>query len=75
MGDYPCICITEARKPALWVWVYNILLDSSNEALVLDCCFMPVDDTSDAASAKLSGAAESANRIGTKCPIFVEVKY
>lgn len=50
------VCVSDNHRrdePALWVWVNEILLDSSNEALVLDCCIMPVDRLDDAASAQL----------------------
>ncbi|CAM9230359.1 unnamed protein product [Scytosiphon promiscuus] len=53
---HPWVCISENRskdEPALWVWVNEILLDSSNEALVLDCCIMPVDRMEQPASAQL----------------------
>ena len=36
------LCLRETSDggdgSSLWVWVNNVLLDSSNEALVLDCC-------------------------------------
>ena len=44
---HPWVCLTEGHRdngPAIWIWVNEILLDSSNEALVLDCCVMPVSN-------------------------------
>ena len=44
------LCLTEksdsGNGPSLWVWVNNFLLDSSNEALVLDCCVILVEHPS-----------------------------
>ncbi|CAM9617444.1 unnamed protein product [Hapterophycus canaliculatus] len=54
---HPWVCVSENHRndePALWVWVNEVLLDSSNEALVLDCCIMPVDRLDEAASTQLS---------------------
>lgn len=54
---HPWVCIAENHDedgPAIWVWANEVLLDSSNEALVLDCCVMPVlNRVSDAAAAQL----------------------
>eukprot|EP00752_Nemacystus_decipiens_P011512 g10222.t1 len=58
---HPWVCISENRRddePAVWVWVNEILLDSSNEALVLDCCVMPVRKMAGAVSARLGAAVE-----------------
>lgn len=58
---HPWMCISDNRRddePAIWVWVNDILLDSSNEALVLDCCIMPVRQMAGAFSAKLGAAVE-----------------
>eukprot|EP00752_Nemacystus_decipiens_P011513 g10223.t1 len=44
--------------PAIWVWVNDILLESSNEALILDCCIMQVRRMKDAASTQLGAAIE-----------------
>lgn len=55
------MCITENRRddePALWVWVNEILLDSTNEALILDCCVMLADRMDSAASIQLGTALE-----------------
>lgn len=42
---HPWVCIMERsgsyKDLVLWVWVNDILLESSNEALILDCCVMP----------------------------------
>ena len=52
--EWACITNNQRRdEPALWVWVNDILLDSSNEALVLDCCIMPVDSMDHEASLQL----------------------
>ncbi|CAM9288454.1 unnamed protein product [Ectocarpus fasciculatus] len=40
-------------EPAIWIWVNDLLLDSSNEALVVDCCVLPVACRSDELSEKL----------------------
>lgn len=53
---HPWVCMADSHsddEPAIWVWVNEILLDSSNEALVLDCCIMPVDRMDDPASLQL----------------------
>ncbi|CBN79557.1 conserved unknown protein [Ectocarpus siliculosus] len=58
---HPWMCITENRRddePALWVWVNEILLDSTNEALILDCCVMLADRMDSAASIQLGTALE-----------------
>lgn len=59
---HPWVCIAEGHRddgPAIWVWVNEVLLDSSNEALVLDCCVMPVSNrVGDAASAQLMESIE-----------------
>ncbi|CAB1098062.1 unnamed protein product [Ectocarpus sp. CCAP 1310/34] len=58
---HPWMCITENRRddePALWVWVNEILLDSTNEALILDCCVMLADRMDSAASILLGTALE-----------------
>lgn len=57
----PWICISENGRddePAIWVWVNGILLDSSNEGLVLDCCVMPVGRMGEATSTQLGAAIE-----------------
>ncbi|CAM9211239.1 unnamed protein product, partial [Laminaria digitata] len=52
--EWACITNTERHdEPTLWVWVNEILLDPSNQALVLDCCIMPVDSMLHEASLKL----------------------
>lgn len=55
------MCITENRRddePALWVWVNEILLDPTNEALILDCCVMLADRMDSPASMQLGIALE-----------------
>lgn len=55
------MCISESGRddePAIWVWVNDIVLDSGNEALILDCCVMPVGQMGDAVSAQLGVSAE-----------------
>lgn len=55
------MCLTEYRadrNPAIWVYVNEILLESTNEALILDCCIMPVDRLGDVASAQHGSALE-----------------
>lgn len=50
---HPWVCVADTcddSKRALWVWVNGVLLDSSNEALVLDCCIMPVNGIGDAST-------------------------
>lgn len=60
MRKHPCVSITyncDGTERASWVWVNSILLDSSNEALVLDCCVMPMNDSvCDAASSQIAAA-------------------
>lgn len=73
---HPWVCITEGGDPgkrAIWVWVDGILLDSSNEALILDCCIMPVDRMVDAASARLGKAVAQDNYDCGPGVSFVEV--
>lgn len=58
---HPWICLTESQmgdKPALWVWVNEILLDSNNEALILDCCVMPVNRLGNETSVRHGVAVE-----------------
>ncbi|CAM9233644.1 unnamed protein product [Ectocarpus fasciculatus] len=58
---HPWMCITENRRgdePALWVWVNEILLDPTNEALILDCCVMLADRMDSPASMQLGTALE-----------------
>lgn len=58
---HPWVCISENHRfdqPALWLWVNEILLDSSNEALILDCCVMPVARMDDPVSAQLRETIE-----------------
>lgn len=58
---HPWVCISEKHRfdqPALWLWVNEILLDSSNEALILDCCVMPVARMDDPVSAQLRETIE-----------------
>ena len=54
---HPWFCLTEKSKdvdgPCLWVWVNNILLDSSNEALILDCCVTLVERVANPVSFQL----------------------
>ncbi|CAN0267812.1 unnamed protein product, partial [Ectocarpus sp. 12 AP-2014] len=45
-------------EPAIWIWVNDLLLDSSNEALVIDCCVLPVACVGDALSLKLQRSAQ-----------------
>lgn len=64
---HPWVCIADSHRddePAIWVWVNEILLDSSNEALVLDCCIMPVDRMDDAASTQLKESVAIQNISG-----------
>ena len=65
---HPWVCVSENGRddePAIWVWVNEILLESSNEALVLDCCIMPVGRMrDDAASVQLGAAIEIDNLSG-----------
>ncbi|CAM9358762.1 unnamed protein product [Scytosiphon promiscuus] len=61
---HPWVCITEGSdrgKRAIWIWVNGILLDSSNEALILDCCVLPVDRMIDDVSARLGFAVAQDN--------------
>ena len=63
-------CITNDQRhdgPALWVWVNEILLDSTNQALVLDCCILPVDRMDHEASLQLGIA------IGHASTHFIQV--
>eukprot|EP00752_Nemacystus_decipiens_P005603 g5071.t1 len=59
---HPWVCLTEAHRddgPAIWIWLNEVLLDSSNEALVLDCCVMPVSNRiGHAATAQLMESIE-----------------
>lgn len=69
------MCISQHARddePAIWVWVNEILLDSSNEALVFDCCIMPVERMGDAASAQLIAAVEFDNIRGDGAGIAFE---
>lgn len=57
----PMMCLTDdnqhpARSPTIWLWISDILLDSNNQALVLDCCIMPVTGRHDPQSMQLGGA-------------------
>ncbi len=65
----PWVCIAEDRDrhdiPAIWIWVNEILLDSSNEALLLDCCVLPVDRLGDEVCSQLKMSA-AANLLFTK---------
>lgn len=45
-------------EPAIWIWVNDLLLDSSNEALVIDCCVLPVACVGDALSLQLQRSAQ-----------------
>ncbi|CAM9120897.1 unnamed protein product [Ectocarpus sp. 6 AP-2014] len=58
---HPWVCISDNHRfdqPAIWLWVNEILLDSSNEALILDCCVMPVARMDDPVSAQLRETIE-----------------
>lgn len=44
-------------EPATWVWVSDVLMDSGNEATVLDCCIMPKYQMDAAPSLRISAAA------------------
>lgn len=66
--SWVCITVNQRQdEPALWVWVNEILLDPSNQALVLDCCVVPVDRMSHEASLRLGAA------IGDAATPFLEV--
>lgn len=61
MWKHPWVCLSENHlddEPALWVFVNEILLDSSNEALILDCCILPVERRGGAVSTQLGAAVE-----------------
>lgn len=62
------ICLTETAdshdRPSLWIWVNNILLDSSNEAIVLDCCVFPVDPLDGEASSWLEVGLDTCTTLG-----------
>lgn len=50
------VCVSDTHHSgdsAVWIWVNEVLLDSSNEAVVLDCCVMPVEHLGDAVSVRL----------------------
>lgn len=64
------MCITNNQrldKPVLWVWVNEILLDSSNQALVLDCCIMPAENLGQDSSLQLGAA------VGGMATHFIQV--
>lgn len=56
------VCIREAEgrddDKAIWIWVNEILLEPSNEAVVVDCCVMPVGRIGDTVSTQLGAAVE-----------------
>lgn len=53
------MCFVVEDRPALWMWLSDILPDFSNETLVLDCVVLPVVDAAcEAASLALRAAAE-----------------
>lgn len=74
---HPWVCITERGElgnRAIWIWVNDVLLDSSNEALMLDCCIISVERMVDAASARLGAAIDEDNdEEGGPGIYFVEV--
>lgn len=76
--EHPWVCITDGNdmdQPALWVWVNEILLDSSNEALVLDCCVMLVDRFGGEASTQLGAAIELDEIHGGAGIFFAKVRF
>lgn len=55
----------------LWLFVNDVLLDSSNEALVLDCCIMPVERMDLGASRQLRDFIELSSSSNIFIPMEV----
>lgn len=58
---HPWLCLSENGRddePAIWMFVNEILLESTNEALILDCCILPVERRGSALSCQLGAAIE-----------------
>lgn len=75
---HPWICL--ANKPGnlniycLWLWVNDILLDSSNEALVIDCCILLDNSIMNIASVRLGTALDYCRALGSSPINFIEVR-
>lgn len=74
---HPWICLTKRPgnydSPSLWLWVNNILLDSSNEALVVDCCILLASSRVSPAFIRLGAALEYCRAFGSSTK-FIEVR-
>lgn len=78
MWKHPWICLTKKSENhdgrSLWLWVNDILLDSSNEALVLDCCILFVSSLANPASIRLGAALDYCRALESPPLTFIEVR-